>query len=70
MDIFSLVQTVCAQFMQWSLAMYDEQYRARSIIIYIYIWIRIGIEIEIDGYLLAGADRLRPVYAVEPRHAR
>jgi len=56
--------------MQWSLAMYDEQYRARSIIIYIYIWIRIGIEIEIDGYLLAGADRLRPVYAVEPRHAR
>jgi len=25
MDIFSLVQTVCAQFMQWSLAMYDEQ---------------------------------------------
>jgi len=21
-----------------------------------------------DGYLLAGADRLRPVYAVEPRH--
>jgi len=25
MDIFSLVQTACAQFMQWSLAMYDEQ---------------------------------------------